>query len=77
MDKYITHTLVFVNVVLVLTGGYLLTTINYIAEIKYMYWAIKTIWLFVMLIAIYSLVSIAIDHKNKKSPIKNANNDEG
>lgn len=77
MDKYITHILVITNIALVLTGGYLLTTINYIAEIKYMYWAIKTIWLFVTLTAIYSLVSIAIDYKNKKSPIKDVNNDEG
>lgn len=77
MDKYITHVLVITNIALVLAGIYLLTTINYIADMNYMYWTIKIIWLFVMLIAIYSLVSIAIDHKNKKLPIKDVNNDEG
>lgn len=77
MDKYITHVLVITNIALVLAGIYLLTTINYIADMNYMYWTIKIIWLFVILIAIYSLVSIAIDHKNKKLTIKDVNNDEG
>ena len=77
MDKYITHALVLINIALVFSGGYLLTTINYIADMNYMYWTIKIIWLFVILIAIYSLVSIALEHKNKKPPKEDVNKDEG